>query len=54
MSFFSRYFFQYKFGKDTGKLTETATISNANGTVLGDYANFNEPRTFGLEITTKF
>ena len=28
--------------------------SNANGTVLGDYANFNEPRTFGLEITTKF
>lgn len=28
--------------------------SNANGMVLGDYANFNEPRTFGLEITTKF
>jgi iron complex outermembrane receptor protein len=28
--------------------------SNANGAVLGDYANFNEPRTFGLEITTKF
>ena len=28
--------------------------SNANGTVLGDYANFNAPRTFGLELTTKF
>ena len=28
--------------------------SNANGTVLGDYANFNEPRTFGVEVTTKF
>ena len=28
--------------------------SNANGLVLGDYANFNAPRTFGLEITTKF
>jgi len=28
--------------------------SNANGTVLGDYANFNAPRTFGVEITTKF
>jgi hypothetical protein len=27
-------FFQYKFGKDTAKLTETATISNANGTVF--------------------
>lgn len=28
--------------------------SNANGLVLGDYANFNAPRTFGLEISTKF
>lgn len=28
--------------------------SNANGLVLGDYANFNAPRTFGIEITTKF
>lgn len=27
-------FFQYKFAKDTAKLTETATISNANGTVF--------------------
>jgi hypothetical protein len=27
-------FWQYKFGKDTAKLTETATISNANGTVF--------------------
>jgi hypothetical protein len=27
-------FYQYKFGKDTAKLTETATISNANGTVF--------------------
>jgi iron complex outermembrane recepter protein len=28
--------------------------SNANGLVLGDYANFNAPRTFGLEATVKF
>lgn len=28
--------------------------SNANGMVLGDYANFNEPRTFGAEISVKF
>ena len=28
--------------------------SNANRLVLGDYANFNAPRTFGLEITAKF
>ena len=28
--------------------------SNANGTVLGDYANFNEPRTFGAEVSVKF
>jgi len=28
--------------------------SNANGTVLGDYANFNEPRTFGIDFTTNF
>ena len=28
--------------------------SNANGLVLGDYANFNEPRTFGIEATVKF
>ena len=27
-------FYQYRFGKDTAKLTETATISNANGTVF--------------------
>jgi hypothetical protein len=27
-------FLQYKFAKDTAKLTETATISNANGTVF--------------------
>lgn len=28
--------------------------SNANGLVLGDYANFNAPRTFGIEATVKF
>lgn len=28
--------------------------SNANQLVLGDYANFNEPRTFGVELTTNF
>jgi iron complex outermembrane receptor protein len=28
--------------------------SNANGTVLGDYANFNEPRTYGIDFTTNF
>ena len=27
-------FYEYKFAKDTAKLTETATISNANGTVF--------------------
>jgi iron complex outermembrane recepter protein len=28
--------------------------SNANRLVLGDYANFNPPRTFGLEASVKF
>ncbi len=28
--------------------------SNANGRVLGDYANFNAPRTFGLEAALRF
>jgi iron complex outermembrane recepter protein len=28
--------------------------SNANRAVLGDYANFNAPRTFGVEATIKF
>ncbi len=28
--------------------------SNANRLVLGDYANFNAPRTFGLEVTVAF
>lgn len=28
--------------------------SNANGPVLGDYANFNPPRTFGMEAMVKF
>ena len=28
--------------------------SNANGLVLGDYANFNAPRTIGLEATVAF
>jgi iron complex outermembrane receptor protein len=28
--------------------------SNANEMVLGDYANFNAPRTFGIEATVKF
>lgn len=28
--------------------------SNANGGVLGDYANFNPPRTFGVEAAVSF
>lgn len=28
--------------------------SNANGPVLGDYANFNAPRTIGVEATVNF
>ncbi|WP_423142862.1 TonB-dependent receptor [Parablastomonas sp. CN1-191] len=28
--------------------------SNANGTVIGDYGNFNPPRTFGVEGTISF
>lgn len=28
--------------------------SNANGLVLGDYANFNAPRTLGVEVQFKF
>ncbi|MES2625201.1 MAG: TonB-dependent receptor [Pseudomonadota bacterium] len=28
--------------------------SNANGAVLGDYANFNTPRTYGLEALVSF
>lgn len=28
--------------------------SNANNGTLGSYANFNQPRTFGLELQTKF
>ena len=28
--------------------------SNANGNVLGDYANFNPPRTFGVQATVNF
>ncbi|MDF0542113.1 TonB-dependent receptor [Sphingobium sp. H39-3-25] len=28
--------------------------SNANRAVLGDYANFNAPRTYGVELSTKF
>jgi len=28
--------------------------SNANGNVLGDYGNFNAPRTFGFEATVNF
>lgn len=28
--------------------------SNANGAVIGDYANFNAPRTFGLEALISF
>ncbi|MEP7222975.1 MAG: TonB-dependent receptor [Novosphingobium sp.] len=28
--------------------------SNANGAVLGDYANFNSPRTFGVDATVAF
>jgi iron complex outermembrane receptor protein len=28
--------------------------SNANGAVLGDYANFNAPRTFGVDATVAF
>ena len=28
--------------------------SNANSALIGDYGNFNPPRTFGLEGTVKF
>jgi iron complex outermembrane receptor protein len=28
--------------------------SNANGSVIGDYANFNAPRTFGMKATVNF
>ena len=28
--------------------------SGANGAVLGDYANFNAPRTFGAEVAFEF
>ncbi|CAN5406768.1 TonB-dependent receptor [soil metagenome] len=28
--------------------------SNANAAALGDYANFNAPRTYGVELSTKF
>ncbi|MBS0473531.1 MAG: TonB-dependent receptor [Proteobacteria bacterium] len=28
--------------------------SNANGSVIGDYANFNAPRTFGVKATVNF
>ncbi len=28
--------------------------SNANGATLGDYANYNAPRTYGLEATVSF
>lgn len=32
----------------------TVLNSNTQSTVLGDYANFNPPRTFGIEATIKF
>ena len=38
-------------------LTDVSYIyrrSAANAAVLGDYANFNPPRTFGVEATTRF
>ncbi len=28
--------------------------SNANGSALGDYANFNAPRTWGIDATVNF
>jgi iron complex outermembrane receptor protein len=28
--------------------------SNANEAVLGDYGNFNAPRTYGIEATINF
>ena len=28
--------------------------SNANAAVIGDYGNFNPPRTFGVEATVNF
>jgi iron complex outermembrane receptor protein len=28
--------------------------SNANSALIGDYGNFNPPRTFGVEGTVKF
>ena len=32
----------------------TTLVSTGYGGILGDYANFNPPRTFGLEISAKF
>ncbi|WP_375391098.1 TonB-dependent receptor [uncultured Sphingomonas sp.] len=38
----------------TTPCTANALISNNYGGILGDYANFNPPRTFGLEVAAKF
>ena len=42
-SFYFSYAYQQRFRR-----------SNANGPVLGDYANFNAPRTIGVEATVNF
>ena len=31
-----------------------ALISTAYGGILGDYGNFNAPRTYGFELSAKF
>jgi iron complex outermembrane receptor protein len=49
---------QYVFRRDPSNSlpapqTSTALVGNV-GNVLGDYGNFNAPRTFGMEATVKF
>lgn len=43
----------YRRSNANGSLV-TVLNSNTQSTVLGDYANFNPPRTFGIEATIKF
>jgi len=43
----------YRRSNANGSLV-TVLNSNTQSTVLGDYANFNPPRTFGIEATVKF
>ena len=43
----------YRRSNANGSLV-TVLNSNTQSTVLGDYANFNPPRTFGIEAVVKF